>query len=71
MYQRELGPHGDLARSSIVKTVGNDLGKAILEIHMCVEKDRGLPQESPDQELGSCEGLRQGLVESKRLLVPW
>ena len=90
IYQREPGPHGDLARSSIVKTVGNDLGKAILETHMgvekdrglpqespdqelghmCVEKDRGLPQESPDQELDPCEGLRQGLVESMRLLVP-
>jgi len=71
MYQRDPGLHGDLAGSSIVKTAENDLGKAILETHMCVEKNRGLPQGSPDQELGSCEGLRQGLVESKRLLVPW
>ena len=70
MYQREPGPRGDLDGSSIVKTAGNNLGKAILETHMCVENDRGLPQESPDQELGPCEGLRQGLVESMRLLVP-
>ena len=49
--------HSDLDGSSIVKTVGNGPGEAILKTHLRVGKARGLSMGLPNRELGPCVGI--------------
>jgi hypothetical protein len=67
MYERKcVTRDGVLAEKTIVKLAGTVQEEAIMEIHLCMGKDRGQSMELPDWELGPRVGKHELLNTSRK-----
>lgn len=67
---RRNGPNDGLARSSIVKTIGSNVGEAMAKTYLLVGKTHGLYMELHNKKLVHCEGLQSGLGASVSFSIP-